>query len=321
MKPSDGWNSSKLACQPNSPSFAGMPNIILGFLDIDAVTLCLSEIFLDSVKSVMHRCEFECEFESEIFPWASRDVSIWYKINRQTVDCGLLDGESISKSPENAGTRMKVREKDRQRHTTFGWVYQVEFSLISPIYRMCRPHDRPKKLSAIFEQKGKVSTKLSALGTHKSKSERYVEVQQYSIIMSSTFIYYCVASNGIFMFNLSNWDGMLSVHILWIPFNCGETNSLVVVRSKYFHSYLTTVGSQLVCCCWWCGEDSAMREIHNRQHSFIIGGLKALFSFHSRSVSFTSSLQLSILCTALRDCSVVWRSKRVSRAISSGSQC
>lgn len=184
MKPSDGWNSSKLACQPNSPSFAGMPNIILGFLDIDAVTLCLSEIFLDSVKSVMHRCEFE--FKPEIFLWASRDVSIWCKINRQTVDCGLLDGESISKSPENAGTRMKVREKYRRRHTTFGWVYQVEFSLISPISRMCRPHDRPKKLSAIFEQKGKVSTKLSALGIHKSKSERARE----TICGSSTIFNY-----------------------------------------------------------------------------------------------------------------------------------
>jgi hypothetical protein len=41
MKPSDGWKSSSEACQPNSPSRVGKPNIILGFLVVDVVMLVL----------------------------------------------------------------------------------------------------------------------------------------------------------------------------------------------------------------------------------------------------------------------------------------
>jgi hypothetical protein len=35
MKPRDGCKSSNEACQPNSPSLVGNPNMILGFLVVD----------------------------------------------------------------------------------------------------------------------------------------------------------------------------------------------------------------------------------------------------------------------------------------------
>lgn len=71
MKPKDGCRSSSEACQPNSPSRVGNPNIILGFLVVgnDAV------LFLDFAAALANQEEEESEREStEICRWLYSQV-------------------------------------------------------------------------------------------------------------------------------------------------------------------------------------------------------------------------------------------------------
>lgn len=165
MNPSDGCNSSKLACQPNSPSLAGEPNIILGFLDIDAVTLRLSEILV-SVKSVIHRCEMAgiwVRFFSFI---------MWYLNKHNKLE------ESVEVKAHQSRECWHERKRAREtgaHDTTYGWVYQV-WILISITLRA------RGQVCNFFIPKGKVrqltQKKLSA---HINRARRYVEVQHIQL--------------------------------------------------------------------------------------------------------------------------------------------
>lgn len=69
MKPSDGCKSSSDACQPNSPSRVGKPNMIFGFLVVD-VAVMLRCRFLAALANHVRR-EWDCEMTASLIKFPS----------------------------------------------------------------------------------------------------------------------------------------------------------------------------------------------------------------------------------------------------------
>lgn len=108
-------------------------------------------------------------------------------INKINID----EGESISKWERKekcwTGTRCEWETGHSTRHMDEFYQFHLSF----PLY-----HTHQRSAISYKKEMGKVWLDLAFV------YRRYIcRSSIYSIIMSSTFIYYCVAGNGIFMFD------------------------------------------------------------------------------------------------------------------------
>lgn len=110
--------------------------------------------------------------------------------------------------------------------------------------------------------------------------------------MSSTFIYYyCVAGNGIFMFSIEL--GMFNTRMFSSPLFSPETTRAreAEIEEKYTFTHIWRLEAEQQ---QWLAV-ARIVFFFVQQHFFIIGGLKALFPFHSISFLFLSSLVPCVL--------------------------